>query len=286
MRVLLTLLLTFFFTLSFSQDTGFPKKPIVYVFPVVGEINDEMDEYFTACIKDASKKKADVIIISMDSYGGYVSSCDEIRTTILRSPTPIWTLVDNKAISAGAMITVSTEKIFMTEDALMGASTVVVDRQPLYDKFQSLARARMRGSAYLNCRDPKIAENMVGYYDTLSSQERVLSLTPGEAIKVGYCNGIYPDVMSLVQTEVPGAVIEKPSKELIKLAMVSQVDVELEGKKTGFQFSWQAIIDHFLKHAWLFAVLYALIIVTKKETENKVLRESLGKILELIKTKK
>ena len=66
----------------------------------------------------------------------------------------------------------------------IGAATVVDQTgNVMPDKYQSFMRGMMRSTAQATGRDPHIAESMV---DTAN----VLSLTPEEAIKVGYCEGI------------------------------------------------------------------------------------------------
>jgi len=191
-----------FFCCIESRSQDIKKKPIVAVVPIKGSIDEGMVNYLECALEEAVEKNADIVVIVLDTYGGLLYSCDEMRELILRSEVPIWTFIDFKAGSAGAMIAISSEKIYMTKDALIGACTVVSDHKPLYDKYQSFARARMRSSAQLNGRDTKIAENMVGYYDPVSKQERVLSLTAYESVNNGYCEGIYGDVLELIEKEV------------------------------------------------------------------------------------
>lgn len=251
------------------------KKPVVYCIPVSGEINPKMSSYFSKCMKDAKSKRADLIIIKMDSYGGYLTSCDEMRILILRSKIPVWTFVDYKAVSAGAMITICSQDIYMTEDALIGASTVVVDKKPLYDKFQSLARARMRNAAVINCRNPDVAENMVGYYDTISKQERVLSLTADEAIILGYCEGIYSDLTSLVDQELPGSILLHPPEELLELAMSSQSDVEFVEQEEPGDNEIKVVLYAILGKLWIVALVLMYGTYSRAKAENKTLKEIL-----------
>jgi membrane-bound ClpP family serine protease len=265
-----------------SDVMVFPKEPMVFCVPVKGEVNSKMVSYIKKSIDEAVSNKADVIILIMDSYGGYLTSCDEIRKDLLRSPIPVWTFVDNKAISAGAMITISTSKIFMTQDALIGASTVVTDQFPLPDKYQSLARARMRGSATLNCRDPKIAEDMVGYYDKESDDDRVLSLTSQEALAVNYCDGIYESVTHLLESEVPGHVLTLPSDDVLDL-LLSVNDTSLSSSDGVGVFS--ALITRLMDNLWIFWVLYMYGVYCKVKAQNEALKSSTSKLLEIIKNK-
>jgi membrane-bound ClpP family serine protease len=128
----------------------------------------------------------------------------------------------------------------------------------------------MRGSAVLNCRDPKIAENMVGYYDEKSNQERVLSLTANEAVSVGYCEGVYTDLKDFFDKEVPGSTRIYPSDDLIELAMSSQ-SASTEGDGI-----FSTISKRFLNNLWIIGVMFMYGIYCRVSAENKMLRESLA----------
>jgi membrane-bound serine protease (ClpP class) len=88
-----------------------------------------------------------------------------------------------QAASAGALISIACDSIYMRTGSSIGAATVVNQTgEVMPDKYQSFMRGMMRATAQATGRDPKIAESMV---DTAN----VLSLTPEEAIEVGYCEG-------------------------------------------------------------------------------------------------
>ena len=90
-----------------------------------------------------------------------------------------------QAASAGALISIACDAIYMRTGSSIGAATVVDQTGGVMpDKYQSFMRGMMRSTAQATGRDPQIAESMV---DTAG----VLSMTPEEAVKVGYCDGIY-----------------------------------------------------------------------------------------------
>ena len=89
-----------------------------------------------------------------------------------------------QAASAGALISIACDSIYMKTGSSIGAATVVNQTgEVMPDKYQSFMRGMMRSTAQATGRDPKIAESMT---DTAN----VLSMTPTEAIAVGYCEGI------------------------------------------------------------------------------------------------
>ena len=141
----------------------------------------------------ASKAHADYILLDLDTYGGAVDAADSIRSAILRCETPVLAYVNMQAASAGALISIACDSVYMKTGSSIGAATVVDQSgNVMPDKYQSFMRGMMRSTAQATGRDPKIAESMV---DTAN----VLSLTPQEAIKVGYCDGIYESELEVVE---------------------------------------------------------------------------------------
>ena len=135
-------------------------------------------------LEKADKADADYVLLDLDTYGGAVDAADSIRSAILRYDRPVIAFVNMQAASAGALISIACDSIYMKTGSSIGAATVVdQEGNVLPDKYQSFMRGMMRSTASATGRDPLIAEAMV-------SADSVLSLTPHEAAAVGYCNGI------------------------------------------------------------------------------------------------
>ena len=135
-------------------------------------------------LEKAAEANADYVLLDLDTYGGAVDAADSIRSAILRYDRPVIAFVNMQAASAGALISIACDSIYMKTGSSIGAATVVDQSGAVMpDKYQSFMRGMMRSTATATGRDPKIAEAMV-------SADSVLSLTPHEAMEVGYCNGI------------------------------------------------------------------------------------------------
>lgn len=141
----------------------------------------------TLGLEKAAAADADYILLDLNTYGGAVDAADSIRNAILRCGRPVISFVNMQAASAGALISIACDSIYMKTGSSIGAATVVDQAgNVMPDKYQSFMRGMMRSTAQATGRDPKIAESMV---DTAN----VLSLTPSEAIEVGFCEGICED---------------------------------------------------------------------------------------------
>ena len=172
----------------------------IYKFAIHEEINSKTWIYTKQALKEAKELNPDLIILHLNTYGGEVTYADSIRTAILRCETPIVAYIDNNAASAGALISIACDRIYMRSGSQIGAATVVngVDGSKMPDKYQSYMRATMRATAESHGkdsldqwrRDPLIAEAMIdesvcipGIIDT----GKILTFTTQEAIEHHYC---------------------------------------------------------------------------------------------------
>lgn len=184
------------------------KKVLVYKFDIKKEISEPIWRVTQESFEEAGELGADYILIHMNTYGGMVTTADSIRTKILNSKIPTIVFIDNNAASAGALISIACDSIYMRPGASIGAATVVNQSgQAVPDKYQSFMRSTMRATAEAHGkdtviqgsdtliswhRDPQIAEAMVDpsvYVKEISDTGKVLTLTAEEAIKVGFCEG-------------------------------------------------------------------------------------------------
>jgi membrane-bound serine protease (ClpP class) len=182
--------------ISYAQDTipAFHKKQLIYKFDVKKEIAPPVWRSTKLALEEAVAKKADIILIEMSTYGGLLESADSIRTKILDSPIPVFVFINHNAASAGALIAIACDSIYMTTGSSIGAATVVDQAgQVVPDKYQSYMRAMMRSTAEATGRDPNIAQAMVDpriKIEGVIDSGFVLTFTASEALKFGFCEGI------------------------------------------------------------------------------------------------
>lgn len=194
MQTLQSIVTAIFLLLIFPHVIQAQQKPKkVMVFEIREEIDPRMSRKVDLALSQAKDIKADIVIIDMDTYGGAVTDADKIRTAILDFPIPIWVFINKNAASAGALISIACDSIYMTPGANIGAATVVGgDGQPAPEKYQSYMKSMMRSTAITNKRDPKIAEGMVGNFseeDTSRYANKVVTFSTEEAIENNYCEG-------------------------------------------------------------------------------------------------
>ena len=185
---ILTLLLISFG--SIAQD-----EKLVYQFDIKEEIAAPIWRKVQLAMDEAHDLGADAIVINMNTYGGAVDAADSIRTRILRSEIPVYVLIENNAASAGALISIACDSIFMKSGATIGAATVVNQNGEVQaEKIQSYFREKMRATAEASGRDPDIAEAMVDadkVVEGVSEKGKIVTLTASKAMELGFCEGEY-----------------------------------------------------------------------------------------------
>ncbi|MBL7851327.1 MAG: nodulation protein NfeD [Cyclobacteriaceae bacterium] len=169
-------------------------RPKVMVMEIKAEIDPRMLRYVTLALEHAEETKADYVIVEMDTYGGILTDAKEIVDKIMGFKKPIWVFINSDAASAGALISIACDSIYMSPGASIGAATVVTGTggEAAPDKYQSYMRSIMRSTAEENGRDPRIAEGMVDekvVVDSVKQAGKVITFTTSEAIANGYCEG-------------------------------------------------------------------------------------------------
>lgn len=135
----------------------------------------------------AKAEKADYFLIEMNTFGGAVNFADSIRSLLLNADMKTIVYVNNNAASAGTLISLAADYIFMHTGASLGAASVVDQKGEIMpEKYQSYMRGLMRATAEAKGRDPKMAEAFVDPSVSLpgfKEDGKVLTFTASEAVK-------------------------------------------------------------------------------------------------------
>ncbi|MDX2001663.1 MAG: NfeD family protein [Chitinophagales bacterium] len=180
--------------IAFAQTDSASGKKVIFTFTLNDDIMPAAERKVRKALDQAQALKADYIIMELNTYGGRVDVADNIRQLLMdaKATTVVW--VNKNAASAGALISIACDSIYMSKGANMGAATVVngEDGTRMPDKYQSYMRSKMRATAEAQGRDPKIAEAMVDDASSIPGiidSGKTLTLTTTEAIKLGFSEG-------------------------------------------------------------------------------------------------
>lgn len=184
---------------------------VVYVLDLNDEVDAKMWMQTRRALDEAKKADADLLVVHINTYGGAVDAADSIRTAILRTPIPTVAFVDPNAASAGSLITLACDSVYMAPGGSYGASSVVNQSGEIMpDKYQSYMKSIMRATAESHGkvwneedsvwawrRDPAIAEGFV-------NPDSVITLTPEEAVAIGYAEGKASSVDEVIRHHIEG----------------------------------------------------------------------------------
>lgn len=244
----------------------------VYQLNLKEEINPSAWRDTRKAFEMAQQSGAEILLINLNTYGGMLDFADSIRTKILNSPIKTVVYIDNNAASAGALISIACDRIYMSRGANIGAASVVNGSGEIMpEKYQSYMRGLMRTTAEAKGRDPKIAEAFVDpdvEIAGISEKGKVLTLTTKEAINNGYCvneasslndvlkqEGINnPKIEIYVPTAVDGIIglLTNPAvSSILILLMIGGIYFELQSPGIGF-----ALLVAIVAGVLFFAPLY------------------------------
>jgi len=168
----------------------------IVVIPLKGDVSKAQFFFVRRALKSAEHEKASALILDMETYGGDAFAAIDIMDALMKSDIPTYTLVDNKAISAGALITVATKKIYMTPTAVIGASAPVQAGgedlpSTMKDKTISAISAIARAASQKNDHNSDVVEAFINkekevkFGDTvINAKGALLTLSAQEAVRV------------------------------------------------------------------------------------------------------
>lgn len=176
---------------------------LVYVIPIEHNVERGLEAFLARTTKEAIEDGADHIIFEINTPGGSVEAADNIGTLIADLEVPTTSFVISQALSAGSYIALHTDTIYMTPRATMGASGIINSDGTAADKkAQSAWLKAMTSAAEAGGRDPlyarAMADSSIDLPDLNAPKGEFLTLTPKEAVQVGYAEGIVDDRTELL----------------------------------------------------------------------------------------
>ena len=192
MKTLFVIFLAGFFTFfSFAAELS-----ETVVIPVKGEISTAQFFFLRHALKNAESSHALAVIVEMDTYGGSLKAAVDMQDALQKCPIPTFTFINTNAGSAGALVALSTKKIYMAPVSAIGAAAPVSSggeelSATLSDKVVSYFSGYFRSAAEKNGYNPDIAEAFINKEKevkvggaVIHPKGSVLTLSSQEAIKL------------------------------------------------------------------------------------------------------
>ena len=190
----------------------------VYRIPIEGTIDLGLPPFINRMLQEAKSMDADVVVFDINTFGGRVDAATQIKDAILGVDIKTVAFVNRRAISAGALITLSCEQVYMAGGGLIGAATAVdMSGKKGSEKVISFMREEMASTAEKRGRSKDIARGMVDeelafthlvingdsvLVDDIEGQKegKLISLTTDQAIKYGIADGSAETIDALLDS--------------------------------------------------------------------------------------
>jgi membrane-bound serine protease (ClpP class) len=191
--VVLSLILAYSAALGAAGGEG----KSVYVIPLEGPVERGLASFLTRSFREAERADADVVILEINTPGGFVDAAFEISELIRDQTFPVYAYVRNQAFSAGAYLALSCDRIYMAPGSAIGAAEVrsfVGGEEVVDEKALSAWTEAMESVAEKEGRDPKIAAAMVRReisIEDVVKEGELLTLSSAKAEELGYNDGTY-----------------------------------------------------------------------------------------------
>lgn len=164
----------------------------VYVIPIKGEINSASFSFLKDVIADIDKGRTKAIIFEIDTYGGLIDQASNIKDLILSLDIPTISFVNNKAESAGVLITIASEKVVMATSSTIGSAETI----PNTEKILSTWRSFLRDTAQYRGRNTDIIQAMADsdmVVAGINTKGKLINLTSREALEYGIADLVSDD---------------------------------------------------------------------------------------------
>jgi membrane-bound serine protease (ClpP class) len=182
-----------------GQATG----EVVVRVPVEGVIELGVAPFVSRGISEAAELGARAVVLDIETPGGRVDAAQQIVRAIIGSDVPVYALVNAHAWSAGAMIALAADSIFMTPGSSIGAATPVSGAgQKAPEKIVSAMRGEFRALAERRGLDPHLAASMVDEeiaIEGVVDEGKLLTLTANEAVTLGVASGVVDGFTGLLE---------------------------------------------------------------------------------------
>jgi membrane-bound serine protease (ClpP class) len=181
----------------------------VVLIPIHGDIELGLAPFVERSLDEARVSGAAAAILDIETPGGRVDAAQRIANAIADAEIPVYAYINRHAYSAGAMIALAADRIYMRPGSVMGAATPVVgsgEKAP--EKIVSAMRAQMRALAENRGLDPDVAEAMVDErteIDGVVEAGKLLTLTTAEAVDIGYAREVEDWAGLLADLDLSGA---------------------------------------------------------------------------------
>ena len=106
----------FILLLTLGSNMAQENKKNIYIVPIQDTIDLGIPSFVKRAISIAESNNSELIIFDIDTFGGRVDAATQIKDAISATDITTIAFINRRAISAGSLISLSCDKIYMTDD--------------------------------------------------------------------------------------------------------------------------------------------------------------------------
>jgi membrane-bound serine protease (ClpP class) len=154
-------------------------KGDVVVVPLHGEVAPSLLAFLRRAAKTAESNGASAIVFDLNTYGGRLDTASDVVNVLNQIKIPTYTFINTNAGSAGAVIAIATQHIYMAPVSAIGAAAPILatgEDLPATAKEKAISywSALIRGSAIKNGHNADLAEAFMNKDKEVKIGDRVV----------------------------------------------------------------------------------------------------------------
>jgi membrane-bound serine protease (ClpP class) len=175
----------------------------VYRIPIKDEVEKGMRAFLERAFTEAEGAGAEIVILDIDTPGGYVDSAQDIAKLMDETPLKVVAFINTDALSAGAFLALHADEIYMVPTGRIGAAAVIDSAGNAAEaKADSAWRTAMIQAAESSNRNPlyalAMADEKVDLPKYRAGKGDLLTLSAKEALEVGYSEGTFNSIDEVI----------------------------------------------------------------------------------------
>ncbi|WP_075618125.1 NfeD family protein [Paenisporosarcina indica] len=176
----------------------------IFRIPIHKKVEKGLHAFLQRAFEEAEEAGADVVILDIDTPGGFVDSAQDIAKLMDETPIKTIAFINDDALSAGAFLALHADEIYMVPNGRIGAAAAVNGAGNAAEtKANSAWRTAMIQAAESSNRDPQyalaMADEKVDLPQYRAQSGELLTLSAKEAIEVEYSEGTFASFEELIE---------------------------------------------------------------------------------------
>jgi len=176
----------------------------VYRIPIHDEVEKGLHAFLQRAFEEAEEAGAKVIILDINTPGGFVDSAQDIAKLMDETPLKTIAFINLKALSAGAFLALHADEIYMVPNGSIGAAAVIDSAgNAAEEKANSAWRTAMIQAAESSGRDPlyalAMADKSIDLPKYRAPAGELLTLSAKEALEVKYSEGTFASIDEVIE---------------------------------------------------------------------------------------